>query len=100
MAQSWLVFELTGSGTKLVGVAGCLAINAISFLGILAALFAMRWRPGPSDRTPRPMADELAEGLRYVRRRESLWVPILVAYGVAALAMAYSRLLPVFATDV
>jgi len=27
-------------------------------------------------------------------------VPILVAYGVAALAMAYSRLLPVFATDV
>ncbi|MDB4966318.1 MAG: transporter [Myxococcales bacterium] len=92
--------SLGGVLIGLVGVAGCLALNAISFLGILAALLAMRWRPRPTDRAPRSMSHELAEGLGYVRRREALWVPILVAYGVAALAMAYSRLLPVFATDV
>ena len=60
----------------------------------------MRWRPRPGERQRRPVRDELVEGVRYVRKREALWVPILIAYGVAALAMAYSRLLPVFATDV
>ncbi len=92
--------SLGGVLLGLVGVAGCLAINAVSFLGILAALLAMRWRPRASVRVARALRDELAEGVRYVQRREALWVPILVAYGVAALAMAYSRLLPVFATDV
>jgi predicted MFS family arabinose efflux permease len=92
--------SLGGVLLGLVGVSGCLALNAVSFLGILGALFAMKWRPRPGDRQRRPVRDELAEGLRYVRKRDALWVPILVAYGVAALAMAYSRLLPVFATDV
>jgi MFS family permease len=92
--------SLGGVLLGLVGVSGCLALNAVSFLAILGALFAMKWRPRPGDQKRRNVTDELAEGLRYVRRREALWVPILVAYGVAALAMAYSRLLPVFATDV
>lgn len=95
--------SLGGVLLGLVGVSGCLALNAVSFLGILGALVAMRWRPRPPGdrvRARRTVADELAEGVRYVRQRDALWVPILVAYGVAALAMAYSRLLPVFATDV
>ena len=92
--------SLGGVLLGIVGVSGCLALNAVSFLGILGALFAMRWRPRAGDRIRRPVRDELAEGIRYVRSREALWVPILIAYGVAALAMAYSRLLPVFATDV
>jgi predicted MFS family arabinose efflux permease len=92
--------SLGGVLLGLVGVSGCLALNAVSFLGILGALFAMKWRPRPGDRQRRPVRDELAEGIRYVRKRDALWVPILIAYAVAALAMAYSRLLPVFATDV
>ncbi|MGZ3438482.1 MAG: MFS transporter [Polyangia bacterium] len=92
--------SLGGVLLGIVGVSGCLALNAVSFLGILGALLAMKWRPRRGDRQRRPVRDELAEGVRYVRTREALWVPILVAYGVAALAMAYSRLLPVFATDV
>ncbi|HXU73850.1 MAG TPA: MFS transporter [Polyangia bacterium] len=92
--------SLGGVLLGLVGVSGCLALNAVSFLGILGALFAMHWRPRAGDRIRRPVRDELAEGIGYVRRREALWVPILIAYGVAALAMAYTRLLPVFATDV
>jgi MFS family permease len=93
--------SLGGVLLGLVGVSGCLALNAVSFLGILGALFAMRWRPRAGAlRQRRPVRDELAEGIRYVRGRDALWVPILIAYAVAALAMAYSRLLPVFATDV
>ncbi len=95
--------SLGGVLLSLVGVSGCLAINAVSFLGILAALRAMRWRPAPLpiDRPSRGgVRGELAEGFGYVRRKEALWVPVLIAYAVAALAMAYSRLMPVFATSV
>src|SRR5438094_766503 len=76
MAQSWLVFQLTSSAFKLV---------------VVAAFQLM----------PRLVVHhELYEGVRYVQRREALWVPVLIAYAVAALAMAYSRLMPVFATQV
>lgn len=92
--------SLGGVLLGVVGVSGCLALNAVSFLGILGALVAMRWRPRPGLQQRRAVRDELAEGIRYVRGRDALWVPILIAYAVAALAMAYSRLLPVFATDV
>jgi MFS family permease len=92
--------SLGGVLLGLVGVAGCLAINAASFLAILGALFAMRWRARSTDVARRAVHHELVEGLEHVRSNEALWVPILIAYAVAALAMAYSRLLPVFATDV
>jgi predicted MFS family arabinose efflux permease len=95
--------SLGGVLLALVGVSGCLAINAVSFLGILAALRAMRWRPDPHrapHATRRSVGHELAEGFAYVRGKEALWVPVLIAYAVAALAMAYSRLMPVFATSV
>jgi len=93
--------SLGGVLLGLVGVSGCLAINAVSFVAILLALLAMHWRPQP--REPGPTADVFAdfkEGVCYVRAREQLWVPIALAWGIASLAMAYSRLLPIFASDV
>jgi MFS family permease len=91
--------SLGGLLLGLVGVSGCLAINAVSFLGILGAIAAMRWRPSAVLRQRRGVGHEWSEGIRYVRARSALWVPIAVAYGVAAFAMAYTRILPVFATD-
>jgi predicted MFS family arabinose efflux permease len=94
--------SLGGVLLGLVGVSGCLAINAVSFVAILLALFAMKWRPGPRPATaddPDVLAD-FKEGVRYVRARQQLWVPVALAWGIASLAMAYSRLLPLFASDV
>jgi predicted MFS family arabinose efflux permease len=85
----------------LVGVAGCLAVNAVSFVGILVALFLMRFRRlAPPERGEGGLRDELTAGFRYVGARSNLWVPVAISYGVAGLAMAFTRLLPVFATDV
>jgi predicted MFS family arabinose efflux permease len=91
--------SLGGLLLGLVGVRGCLAINVVSFVGILGAIAAMRWRPSAVLRPRRSVGHEWSEGIRYVRARSALWVPIAVAYGVAAFAMAYTRILPVFATD-
>jgi predicted MFS family arabinose efflux permease len=92
--------SLGGLLLGLVGTAGCLAINAVSFLAIFAALFFMRWRPAPVTRAPTGVVRDLREGVDYVRAREQLWVPMILAWCVAALAMAYTRLLPLFASDV
>ena len=94
--------SLGGALIGLVGVSGCLAINAISFVAILLALFLMNWRQPvvPERARATSIADDLKAGFRYVGAREALWVPVAIAYGVASLAMAHSRLLPVFATDV
>src|SRR5260370_35812166 len=90
--------SLGGLLLGLVGVRGCLAINVVSFVGILGAIAAMRWRPSTVLRQRRSVGDEWSEGIRYVRARSALWVPIAVAYGVAAFAMADTRILPGFPT--
>src|SRR5581483_10690080 len=82
-----------------VGISGCLLINAISFVAILLALFAMRLPVRPSPKRTSVTA-ELIEGVRFVGARERLWVPVALSYGLSALAMAFHRLLPIFATDV
>jgi MFS family permease len=92
--------SLGGALLGLCGVAGCLAINAVSFVAILGALFAMRFRRVAPAATREGLVDELREGFRHVAARERLWVPVMMAYAVAALAMAFTRLLPVFARDV
>src|SRR5262249_2393294 len=90
---------LGGALLGLIGISACLAINAISFLAILLALFAMRLPVRPSPKRTSVTA-ELLEGVRYVGARERLWVPVALSYGLSALAMAFHRLLPIFATDV
>jgi MFS family permease len=92
--------SLGGILVGLLHVSGCMLVNAISFVAILAALFAMRFRSVAVERHEQSVAAQIADGFRYVARRESLWVPVVMAYAVAALAMAFSRILPVFAGDV
>jgi hypothetical protein len=85
----------------LVGVSGWLLINTLSFVAILLALAGLKWRPRLAEVRPRAsMGEELRDGLRYVTERESLWVPVAIGYAVAALAMAFTRLLPVYASEV
>jgi MFS family permease len=91
--------SLGGLLLGVVGVAGCLAINAVSFVAILLALFAMRL-PARVPPVRTSVVGELVEGFRFVGARERLWVPIALSYGLSALGMAFHRLLPIFASDV
>jgi MFS family permease len=92
--------SLGGILVGLLHVSGCLILNTFSFVAILVALFLMRFRsPAPEPHT-QSVAAQIADGFRYVARRQALWVPVIMAYAMAALAMAFSRILPVFAGDV
>jgi predicted MFS family arabinose efflux permease len=82
-------------------VAGCLFVNAVSFLAIIVTLLVMVF-PSVKLRSndEAPFWEEVREGYLFLRGQRRLFAIILLTYGVALVGTPYSRFLPVFATDV
>lgn len=80
-----------------VGLAAPFALNAVSFLVILAALTL--WRPAKSER-PRPtgsLLSDMATGLRHVRHNPAMLATAVRAAAFFLFASAYWALLPLIA---
>lgn len=98
-------------GARLVGplVAGafiaiwsegvCFAINAGSYVAVLAALLLIRTRTAEKKKR-RKILVEWREGFDYVRRDPFIRTLLLRMTGMSLLGMPYISLLPVFAKDV
>jgi MFS family permease len=81
-----------------VGIAGAYAVDVVSFLATLTALFAMRPLPPLRD-VARPGLAAIAEGLRFARRKRA----ILGSFAIDLNAMVFgmpTSLFPVLALDV
>lgn len=84
-----------------IGVAGCLFVNAVSFLTIIVTLIVMEipaLRAKSKDEAP--LWREVTEGYQFLRSQRRLCSILFLTYGVALVGTPYSRFLPVFATDV
>lgn len=93
--------SLGGVLISIIGIAGCLFVNAISFVAIIATLLVMEFPSIKGRENPEtPFWQEVREGYRYLRGERRLWSIILLTYGVALVGTPYSRFLPVIATDV
>jgi MFS family permease len=80
-----------------VGIAPCFLINGASYLGVLAALAAMRAADlRPSPRQPRRRG-QLREGFRYVRTTPALLVPLLMMAVIGTLTYEFQVVLPLLA---
>lgn len=81
-----------------VGLAGCFALNSLSFLASIGALASVRVasRPAPA---PLPMWQSLLEGFAYVRQRPRVQALLTIAALVSILSMPYATLLPIVARD-
>jgi MFS family permease len=79
------------------GVVPCFAINALTFLAMIAALLSMDPRalqaPPPAVRKPGAIRD----GLRYVRRTPELAVPLVLMALVGTLGFNFQVVLPLLA---
>lgn len=85
----------------IIGVAGCLFVNAVSFLAIIVTLVIMEFPTLTSRMNEElPFWAEVTEGYRFLRSERRLLAIILLTYAVALVGTPYSRFLPVFATDV
>ncbi|MCU0270222.1 MAG: MFS transporter [Acidimicrobiales bacterium] len=89
---------LAGLGVQTVGFAWCFALDGISYVAVLAALWAMR----PADLHPAPAAPrgraQVREGLRYVARVHELWVPLVMMTVVGTFAFNFQVVFPLFVT--
>ena len=86
---------------SLIGVAGCLFVNAVSFLAIIVTLLVMEFPGGKAKaKEGAHFWDEIFEGYRFLRGQRRLFSIILLSYSIALVGAPYSRFLPVFATDV
>jgi MFS family permease len=93
--------SLGGVLIGVIGIAGCLLVNAFSFFAIIVTLVVMEIPPGRAkvnDATP--FWQEVSQGYRFLRSDRRLLSLILLTYGIALVGTPYSRFLPVFATDV
>ena len=93
--------SLGGVLIGVIGIAGCLLVNAISFFAIIVTLLVMEIPSGRGkvdDATP--FWQEVSQGYRFLRSDRRLLSLILLTYGIALVGTPYSRFLPVFATDV
>lgn len=86
---------------SIIGVAGCLFVNALSFLTIIITLVVMEFPAARiKHKEEASFWQEVVEGYRFLRGERRLFSIILLTYGVALVGSPYSRFLPVFATDV
>jgi len=93
--------SLGGVLISIIGVAGCLFVNAVSFLTIIATLIVMEFPQIKGKvNVEAPFWQEVSEGYHFLLGQRRLFSIILLTYGIALIGTPYSRFLPVFATDI
>jgi MFS family permease len=79
-----------------IGTTVCFAVNALSYLAVIAALVMVR--PLRSGAPQRHAAGGVRAGLRYAASRQQLWLPLVMMALVGLLAFNFPVILPVLAS--
>jgi len=91
---------LAGILLATVGEAGCLWLNAVSYIAVIAALLRMDLPPRVDTRvTVRSALNTTLEGIRYARGVPSIRSLLLLLGATAGLGFQYMILLPVYARE-
>jgi MFS family permease len=93
---------VAGVTIAVFGVASNFGVNAVSYVSVIVGLLLIDERM--LNRVPRPdrfpsIRASLGEGLRYARATPTILWPLVLLGGVAALAMNFQTLLPLFTRD-
>lgn len=80
-----------------IGTTPCFAVNAVSYLAVIAALVAIR--PLRSGKRAGRDSGGVRDALAYARGREQLWLPLVMMALVGLLAFNFAVVLPVFARE-
>ena len=83
-----------------VGEGWCFALDAISYVAVIASLRAMRVAPRPRAQREAHMREELAAGFRYVTRFVPVRSALVLLSMVSIMGMPYTVLMPAISTNV
>ncbi|MGH7844605.1 MAG: MFS transporter [Candidatus Binatia bacterium] len=92
--------SLGGVLISVIGVDGCLLINAISFLAIILSILVMDVPARPRMKQKKDFFREVLEGYQYARTNRHVFSAIVITYVVGMVGAPFVRFLPVFATDI
>jgi MFS family permease len=92
--------SIGGALIALFGEAWCFTVDAISYLAVLASLFAMRLTPLARETRNTRMIDDLTQGVRYVTRFPPIRALLTLLAIVSTMGMPYSVLMPAIARTV
>jgi predicted MFS family arabinose efflux permease len=90
---------IAGALLDVIGPAWLFAMNAVSFLAVLFALFAMRAVP-KHVHEPQPLRDAIFGGFAYAAKEKWILGALALSAVGALFARSYQQLLPYFADDV
>jgi predicted MFS family arabinose efflux permease len=79
-----------------IGTTPCFAVNALSYLAVIAALVMLR--PLQPGRRSRRANGGVRDGVRYAASRQQLWLPLIMMALVGLLAFNFPVILPVLAS--
>lgn len=83
-----------------VGEGWCFAIDAVSYVAVLASLLAMRVKPRVIERTTAHVLTQLREGARYAFSFSPIRTILLLLALISFAGVPYTVLSPVFAAEV
>jgi len=88
---------LAGVLIAAVGEGACFTIDAVSYLGVIAALLAMRLPPRPAVRRGQNMLTELRQGVDYIRHSVTMRSIFLLLALVSLMGLPFTTFMPAFA---
>ncbi|MBM4439510.1 MAG: MFS transporter [Candidatus Rokubacteria bacterium] len=81
------------------GVTTAFALNAVSFVAVLAALWAMRTEGAPAARESRTVTEDVVEGLRYATRTPIVMLALGLVLFVSLFVINFNVTVPLLARD-
>ncbi|NLJ31421.1 MAG: MFS transporter [Clostridiales bacterium] len=82
------------------GMVFCFFINAVSFLPVIAGILMIHVNVKTPHRTGRRMLPEILDGIRYIKKSDTLILNVLITAVVCTFAMNGDVIIPVFAKTV
>ncbi|HZE09108.1 MAG TPA: MFS transporter [Gemmatimonadaceae bacterium] len=92
--------SIGGIMIALFGEGWCFAVDAVSYLAVIASLLAMRLEKLPLRSATSKMLDELRTGFGYVRKFPPIRDSLLLIALVGTMGMPYTVLMPAIAANV
>jgi MFS family permease len=83
-----------------VGEGWCFFANAVSYVGVIAGLLAMKVAPRAQDVAPGPALASVFEGFRFAARTGPVRALLLLLGLVSLMGMPYAVLMPIFADQI
>jgi len=78
----------------------CFSVNAVSFIAVIGALYAIRIPPFIKPTAVKNVFHELKEGIKYTYNHELIRNILMMVAFISLLGMPYATLMPVFAKEV